>query len=161
MNQNPEHKHQYETVHTLSVSNLRGRPPGRFHSLLKMFQHMNVPLTTIRRTETGSAPATMLTLVCVTVILGTGIVGAAHGLLTLHRMQNLTDKAALAAADAASGRVAGYPCQLAEDTITSSGIALSGCSVEGLVSWVTLSATIYGFQVETRAKAGPKNLFHS
>lgn len=122
---------------------------------------MNVHLATTRYGQRGSAPATMIMLIALSVVGCLTLTGVAHAFLTFNRMQNLTDQAALEAADAASGRIAGYPCQLAKTLAEDSGIALSGCSVEGLVSRVTFSATIYGFQVKTRAKAGPKNLFHS
>ena len=108
--------------------------------------------------EKGSAPATVIMLLGGTLSLFLVVVIGAQALITLTGSQNTTDRAALAAADAASGRIAGYPCELAQEIAHNSGIALTSCSIEGLVSRVTMRASIYGFQIQTRSQAGPKSL---
>jgi secretion/DNA translocation related TadE-like protein len=86
------------------------------------------------------------------------ILAGGYGLFEFHRAQKTTDNAALDAADAASGLIAGYPCDLADDHARSAGIALTRCDVEGLVSRVVMNVTILGIDVQTRAKAGPRYL---
>lgn len=108
--------------------------------------------------EKGSAPAAMMMLLGATVSLFLVVVVGAHVLITLTSTQNSTDRAALAAADAASGRIAGYPCELAQEIADISGVALTSCNIEGLVSRVTMKVSIYGFQIQTRSQAGPKSM---
>lgn len=107
-------------------------------------------------TSTGSAPATLIMLLGSALLLSGTVFISGHILLTLARVQAATDRAALDAADAASGRIAGFPCELAQDVAGDHGIALTSCNVERLVSRVTMKTSVYGFQVETRAQAGPE-----
>lgn len=108
--------------------------------------------------DRGSAPATVIMLVIPVLILASIFMAAGYGLFVFHRAQTTTDNAALDAADAASGLIAGYPCDLAEDHARGAGIALTRCDVEGLVSRVVMNVTILGIDVQTRTKAGPRYL---
>ena len=108
--------------------------------------------------DRGSAPATMIMLVIPVLIFASIIIAGGYGLFVFHRAQTTTDNAALDAADAASGLIAGYPCDLADDHARNAGIALTRCDIEGLVSRVVMNVTILGIDVQTRAKAGPRYL---
>lgn len=65
------------------------------------------------------------------------------------------DAAALAAADARSGAVAGYPCTVAAAVAAANGAELVGCTVDGLVATVTVHRPILAFDAVATATAGP------
>lgn len=108
--------------------------------------------------DRGSAPAVVIMLIFPVLIFLSILMSIGHGLVVFHLAQSTTDHAALDAADAASGLIAGYPCDLAQDHARAAGIALTRCDVEGLVSRVVMNVTILGIDVQTRAKAGPRYL---
>ncbi|WP_241985790.1 Rv3654c family TadE-like protein, partial [Cryobacterium sp. TmT3-12] len=70
-------------------------------------------------------------------------------------VQGATDAAALAAADTASGRVAGVPCAAAAEAARLNGASVTGCTVEGLIVSVTAVRGYLGFELGARARAGP------
>ena len=65
------------------------------------------------------------------------------------------DAAALAAADTASGLLPGYPCESAGRVAAANGFSLDGCSLDGLVATVRVSAQVLGVAVGAAASAGP------
>ncbi|ARJ07380.1 hypothetical protein B5808_13205 [Cnuibacter physcomitrellae] len=65
------------------------------------------------------------------------------------------DAAALAAADIASGRVPGVPCEAAAAIAGRLGAALEECILEGGVARVVVSAAIEGLPLRASARAGP------
>lgn len=76
----------------------------------------------------------------------------------LSRKQGLAgaaDAAALAAADARVGILAGEPCDLARSVAAANGADLASCRLDGLVVTVAVSATTAGFAVGATATAGP------
>jgi secretion/DNA translocation related TadE-like protein len=107
----------------------------------------------------GKASESNATFILVAgVIAVTGfLLVAESGLMTLERAQSVTDQAALEAADAASGRIPGYPCNRAERLASQNNFALEKCEVQGLIARVTLQVTVLGISTQTHAKAGPKN----
>ena len=70
-------------------------------------------------------------------------------------VQNAADAAALAAADTASGAVAGIPCETAADAATLNGASVISCEVDGLVASVTVGRSFIGFDIGSSARAGP------
>ena len=98
-----------------------------------------------------------------TFILVAGVIEVADffvaeiGLVTLERAESITDQAALEAADAASGRIPGYPCNRAERLAEKNSFQIENCEVQGLIVRVTLQVTVLGISTHTRAKAGPQN----
>ena len=70
-------------------------------------------------------------------------------------VQNAADAAALAAADTASGAVSGYPCETAGEAARQNGAALTGCTVDGLIATITVQRGFLGFELSSRARAGP------
>lgn len=65
------------------------------------------------------------------------------------------DAAALAAADAASGVVAGYPCEVAARVARANAASVTACEVDGLIVTVSASRYLVGIPVTARATAGP------
>ena len=98
----------------------------------------------------------------VTLGLGLGIVAVLLAALPLygalaarHSVTAAADAAALAAADAASGLVPGYPCEIAARVASANGASLAGCALDGLVVTVTVGRPLLGFAVAESATAGP------
>lgn len=81
---------------------------------------------------------------------------ASAAFFQLDHAQSIADSAALEAADAASGRIAGYPCDRVERLAHNQHVALHSCTVSNLIARVTLGVTVLGVDFEIRAKAGPK-----
>jgi hypothetical protein len=71
------------------------------------------------------------------------------------RVIGAADAAALAAADGASGAVAGEPCVLARRLAAAGGAALDSCVVDGLVATVAASTRVGPVPFEARSRAGP------
>lgn len=76
-------------------------------------------------------------------------------LATRHSVAAAADAAALAAADAASGLVAGHPCEVAVRVAEANAASVGDCEVDGLVVTVTVRRTVLGFALSERATAGP------
>ncbi|UFS61161.1 hypothetical protein LQ955_12260 [Subtercola endophyticus] len=72
-----------------------------------------------------------------------------------HGVQAAAESAALAAADVASGAVAGYPCEQAARAAELGGATLESCQANGEVVLVVVSRTVLGVHVTARARAGP------
>jgi len=70
-------------------------------------------------------------------------------------VHNAADAAALAAADSASGAVAGIPCEVASQAATMNGAQLGSCALDGLVASVTVQRSVGGFILSSTARAGP------
>jgi secretion/DNA translocation related TadE-like protein len=109
------------------------------------------------RSEEGSSAAATLILVGGVISVTSLVLFFGTAFITLERAQSISDQAALEAADAASGRIPGYPCDRAERLATNNDFKLETCEVTGLIARVTLQVTVLGFLTQTRAKAGPKN----
>jgi secretion/DNA translocation related TadE-like protein len=71
------------------------------------------------------------------------------------RLAGAADAAALAAADAASGLVAGAPCGRAGQIAQAAGADLAVCDLDGLIATVTVSAVFGRFAATASARAGP------
>ena len=77
------------------------------------------------------------------------------GLAVRQSVAAAADAAALAGADVVVGIVAGYPCDAARAVAAANGSALGSCEVDGLVVTVSVSRSILGILVTSRATAGP------
>jgi secretion/DNA translocation related TadE-like protein len=99
-------------------------------------------------------------------VLAVGIVGAVVALTALvvpvattfvasQRAANAADAAALAGADAISGRVPGVACELAAQVAARNGAMLTSCEAEGPVVAVDVAVSSLGTQVTAAARAGP------
>jgi secretion/DNA translocation related TadE-like protein len=70
-------------------------------------------------------------------------------------VRNAADAAALAAADTASGAVAGVPCEVAAAAATLNGASVAECVVDGLIASVSVTRSVAGFVIASRSRAGP------
>lgn len=77
------------------------------------------------------------------------------GLAMRQAVAAAADASALAAADTASGRIPGYPCDNARRVASANGAALRSCEVDGLVVTVTAGRVVVGLDVIVGATAGP------
>ena len=107
--------------------------------------------------ERGSGAAATLILVGGVISVTSLLLFFGAALITLDRAQSVTDQAALEAADAASGRIPGYPCNRAERLAEKNSFQIEKCEGQGLIVRVTLQVTVLGISTHTRAKAGPQN----
>ncbi len=101
----------------------------------------------------GSTVSIGVLAVVATLGMGLGAVGAAA--VSAARAAATADTAAVAAADTALGFVAGAPCERAEEIVSSAGLALVGCEVDGVSATVTAAVAAGVFRVHARARAGP------
>lgn len=86
----------------------------------------------------------------------TGLVlGCLFILLPVTQAQSVADEAALAAADSASGRVPGYPCERAAGVVSSASLVLIECRVDRQISRIIVGLNVLGIDVKRRAQAGP------
>lgn len=93
--------------------------------------------------------------VAVTAALTVGFVTAGAGAAFSQRLAGVADAAALAAADAASGAVAGAPCDRAGEVAEANGVSLAACEVDVLTATVTVTARFAGLAATAVARAGP------
>ncbi|MDQ1607905.1 MAG: hypothetical protein QOE16_637 [Microbacteriaceae bacterium] len=83
------------------------------------------------------------------------VITVALALAVKQRVTGAADAAALAAADIASGAIAGYPCDVAAGVARLNGAELNRCEVNGLVATVSAGAAYLGFDISVAARAGP------
>jgi secretion/DNA translocation related TadE-like protein len=102
----------------------------------------------------AGTPAAAGVLACtVALVVGLAAVGAASA--HAQRLASTADAAALAAADAASGAVTGIPCERADEIARTAGAQLDGCTLDGLIATVTVSASFATLPASASARAGP------
>lgn len=105
--------------------------------------------------ERGSGSAMALSIAVVLVALTALILPVSTALGSKAQLAADADAAALAAADIASGAVAGYPCDGAAEAARLGGSELVDCRVDGLISTVTVARVIWGIGVSVTVRAGP------
>jgi secretion/DNA translocation related TadE-like protein len=89
-------------------------------------------------------------------MLATGLVVTTFAMLALQQgVHNAADAAALAAADTASGAIAGFPCEAAAQAATLNGATVSSCTVGGLVADINVERAAGPFVLRSRSRAGP------
>lgn len=98
---------------------------------------------------------TAVGMLAVGFLLGGSLLSVGTAAAWNQRLSGVADAAALAAADAASGAVAGVPCERATDIADTVGAAVTGCDVDGLVATVTVGAMFGVIPSSARARAGP------
>jgi len=108
----------------------------------------------LRNTD-GAGTLLMVGLVATVIALTALVVPLYWALSARHALAAATDAAALAAADTASGLVAGYPCENAELLARVNDANIKECTVDGRIVTVTASRRILGILVTASATAGP------
>lgn len=104
--------------------------------------------------ERGSA-VVLVAIIAAASALALTVIGFGGGLVQRQRIVGAADAAALAAADAASGAVAGEPCALAQRVAAAAGGRLERCRLDGLVASVRVSGSALGTTLTASARAGP------
>ena len=107
------------------------------------------------RNDRGAGAVLAIALVMAVVVIGLAGVTLAAALSARQRVVGAADLAALAAADAASGAIAGVPCEVAAGVVRAGGARLAGCQARGPVVTVTAVGSFAGIPIEARAIAGP------
>jgi len=103
----------------------------------------------------GSASVAVIGLLAALLAVSVAAVGVCGLLAMKQHVSAAADAAALAAADAASGRVEGYPCDRAGRAAGLNGATLVSCRVDGLVAVVSASTSVVGVPITVWARAGP------
>lgn len=101
----------------------------------------------------GSVSALGIVAVLVAATVALGVVGGAA--VEARRVAGVADAAALAAADSASGAVAGFPCEQAGRVAQAGDVRLERCDLSGLVATITVAGAYGGIPFDARARAGP------
>ena len=107
------------------------------------------------RAECGSATLVVVGLLAALLLASAAAVGACALLAAKQHVSTAADAAALAAADTASGRVAGAPCDRAAQAVRLNGARLGSCSIHGLVALVSAEDDVGGVPIAVWARAGP------
>lgn len=110
-----------------------------------------------RRPAAEDGSGTLLAVALVgAMLVFTGVFLPLLGMLAAgHSVRGAADAAALAAADTASGAVAGVPCDRAAETARLNDAVLVDCDLEGLVASVSVRRSVGVLDVRSRARAGP------
>jgi secretion/DNA translocation related TadE-like protein len=105
--------------------------------------------------DRGSGSVLALAVLGAVAIVAIAALALGAALTVRQRVIGAADAAALAAADGASGAVAGEPCALARRLAEAGGAALDSCVVDGLVATVAVSARVGPVPFGARSRAGP------
>jgi len=117
--------------------------------------HSNPRVPEVGVAETGAGSILALGVLAATVLLTTLVVSVLALLAVGRSVASAADAAALAAADTASGAIAGYPCEAAAAVATLNGTALTRCAVAGLIASVSVLRHVNGVDISASARAGP------
>ncbi|WP_166784114.1 Rv3654c family TadE-like protein [Cryobacterium suzukii] len=105
--------------------------------------------------ERGAGSILALAVLAATVLLTTLVVSVLALLAVGRSVANAADASALAAADTASGAIAGYPCEAARAVASLNGTAVTRCTVTGLIASVSVGRRVQGIDIFASARAGP------
>jgi secretion/DNA translocation related TadE-like protein len=109
----------------------------------------------VLRCERGTGSVLALAILLAVVAVTAGGLGLAGAGAARARAAAAADLAAVAAADTASGRVAGVPCEAARSVAHGNGAELASCELSGAVIDVTASVPYLGLMASAAARAGP------
>jgi secretion/DNA translocation related TadE-like protein len=94
-------------------------------------------------------------IVAVVVVVSTSLTLVGGAAVAAQRLAGTADAAALAAADAASGAVAGSPCAEARLVAEAGGVRLASCELDGLVATIGVAGAYGGISFDAHSRAGP------
>lgn len=120
-----------------------------------MGSEMHLPGRFAGPDERGAGSVLGLAVVLGIATLAIGGIGVFAALPERNALQAAADSAALTAANAASGRIQGYPCALAAQATEVNGADLDSCELQGLYVTVTVSGAVLGITVTVASRAGP------
>lgn len=107
------------------------------------------------RDDRGAGTVVVVGMLASAVLVVTSAHALAATLVAHARAASAADAAALAAADTASGREPGTPCDNAARIAALHGAALTACLLDGLVATVAAEVPAPLVVVSARATAGP------
>ena len=108
-----------------------------------------------RERDEGSGTILGVAIIAATMCT-TGLVVSAFAVLALQQsVHGAADAAALAAADTASGAIAGFPCEAAAQAATINGTSVSSCAIDGLIAEISVERAAGPFVLRSRSRAGP------
>jgi secretion/DNA translocation related TadE-like protein len=110
--------------------------------------------------ERGAGSVLAIGIMGATLLLFIACAPVAELLISQSAVAATADAAALAAADARVGIVAGFPCEIAAKVAIANRVRLASCSLDGLDATVRVTRLVLGFAVEARATAGPSRSQH-
>lgn len=117
---------------------------------------MRGPLGAIRgEADGGAGTALAVATVAAVVVVASTMLPLTLGFAKTRTLAATADSAALAAADTASGALAGYPCEAAASAVLIGGGELVECRVDGAIASVTVADEILGVRAESKSRAGP------
>ena len=105
--------------------------------------------------ERGAGSILAIAVLGATVLLTTLVVSTLALLAVGRSVANAADASALAAADTASGAIAGYPCPAADAVAALNEVGVTRCAVTGLIASVSVRRTVLGIELSASARAGP------
>lgn len=105
--------------------------------------------------DRGAGTILMVGLIATVVALAALVIPLYWALSVKHSLAGAADAAALAAADTASGLIAGYPCENAARLAAANDADIKECTVDGRIVTVSATRRILGILVTTTATAGP------
>jgi secretion/DNA translocation related TadE-like protein len=105
--------------------------------------------------DRGAGAVLALAIVGATAVVLLAVLALGAALVARQRVIGAADAAALAAADGASGAIAGVPCTLAARVAESTAATLQDCAIDGLVARVTVAANVGAVTFSARSTAGP------
>lgn len=110
------------------------------------------------RSDVGSGSVLALGIVCAAVSVTGGALTVVGATASHARAAAAADLAALAAADVASGRLAGAVCETADRVADANGAALESCEQSGAVVTVTTATPYLAWRASASARAGPPDV---
>jgi len=108
-----------------------------------------------RGAESGAGSILAISLLAASVLLTALLVSSLALLVAGRSVENAADAAALAAADTASGAIAGSPCAAAAASAVLNDVAITRCSVDGLIASVSVARRVQSLELVASARAGP------
>jgi secretion/DNA translocation related TadE-like protein len=107
------------------------------------------------RDDAGAGTMVSLGIVAAIVTVTAALTLGTGAIFTLHAAQSVIDESALAAADSASGRSPGYPCDKAREIAGARSMVLGSCQISGHSARVTSTVILLGISIAVRAQTGP------
>ncbi len=97
----------------------------------------------------------VLSIAATVLLIGGMLVPLYMCLAAKRALAGTADAAALAAADALSGAVPGFPCEVAERVAELNGATLASCDLTGSEAIVRVAGEVLGLPIGAAARAGP------
>lgn len=105
--------------------------------------------------ERGSGSVLAIGVLGAVVAVAVAVIPVGSILVAHQQASAAADAAALAAADTTSGRISGYPCEVAAAVATRNRATIAACEVQGLIASVTVVVPGRWGDVSVSARAGP------